>query len=222
MTDMSTDEFDILDALIIDYANGALSKPLEVLMETHMAMSPKSARAFRMMVQIGGVLLEDSEPVSMSEGSWDKIMAEINSAEIISAEELSEKREAKTDFLPRPLAEYIPSLDDNANWKRISRGLSEHVIDFGTTVGKASIYRIAPGVAVPSHSHQGSEVTLVLSGGFTDETGTFGPGDIAIQQNGAVHKPVADDDGECIVFAVNEGGIQLTGPIGMVLNLLAK
>ena len=222
MTDMSTDEFDILEALIIDYANGALSKPLEVLMETHMAMNPDSARAFRMMMQIGGALLEDEEPVSMSEGSWDKILADISSAEPETSPADNDNRAAVSDFLPRPIADYVPSLDCKTSWKRLSRGLSEHVIDFGTDIGKASIYRIDPGVAVPSHSHQGSEVTLVLAGGFTDETGNFGPGDIAVQQNGAVHKPVADDDGECIVFAVNEGGIQLTGPIGMVLNLLAK
>ena len=73
---------------------------------------------------------------------------------------------------------------------------------------------------MPSHSHDGNEVTLVLSGGFTDEYGTYGPGDISIQETGAVHKPVADEDGECIVLAVNEGPIVLTGPVGRLLNML--
>jgi putative transcriptional regulator len=222
MTDMSTDEFEILDALIIDYANGTLSKPLEVLVETHMAMNPKSARAFRMMMQIGGVLLEESEPVSMSEGSWEKIMAEIDAHEALVEPAGNDNQEDQNLLLPRPIADYIPALSCTKSWKKLSRGLTEYEIDFGTSVGKASIYRIAPGVAVPSHSHEGSEVTLVLAGGFSDVTGNFGPGDIAVQQTGAVHKPVADDDGECIVFAVNEGSIKLTGPIGMVINLLSK
>ena len=73
-----------------------------------------------------------------------------------------------------------------------------------------------------SHSHTGAEVTLVLSGGFTDETGSYGPGDIAIQEAGSEHQPIADDDGECMVLAVNEGQIRLTGPIGRVLNLLVN
>ena len=62
----------------------------------------------------------------------------------------------------------------------------------------------------------------MLSGGFTDEYGTYGPGDISIQETGAVHKPVADEDGECIVLAVNEGPIVLTGPVGRLLNMLIK
>ena len=85
---------------------------------------------------------------------------------------------------------------------------------------EANIYRIAPGVSVPVHSHEGTELTLVLAGGFSDETGSFGPGDIAIQESGATHQPVADDDGECIVFAINEGQIKLANPIGRVLSYL--
>ncbi|MEO1189022.1 MAG: cupin domain-containing protein, partial [Pseudomonadota bacterium] len=30
---------------------------------------------------------------------------------------------------------------------------------------------------MPKHSHHGSEFTLVVAGGFTDESGSFGPGD---------------------------------------------
>ena len=78
------------------------------------------------------------------------------------------------------------------------------------------------GTAIPSHTHTGTEVTLVLQGGFTDETGTYGPGDIAVQEEGCEHKPVADNDGECLVFAINHGDIHLTGPIGRVLNLLVN
>lgn len=220
MTNQMNPEIDILDALIIDYANGNLSKPLEVLMETHMAMNPESAKAFRMMMQIGGALLEDTEPVSMSEGSWDAVLQAISDD---TNHHVSVNDNQHQDaLLPRPLVDYVPDLNCPKSWKRRGRGLSEFVINFGETGGKASIYRIAPGVAVPSHSHDGSEVTLVLAGGFSDVTGTFGPGDIAVQQTGSVHQPVADDDGECIVYAVNEGSIKLTGPIGMVLNLLVK
>ena len=63
---------------------------------------------------------------------------------------------------------------------------------------------------------------IVLAGGFTDEYGSYGPGDISIQETGAVHKPVADADGECIVLAVNEGPIVLTSPVGRLLNMLIK
>ena len=125
-------------------------------------------------------------------------------------------------MLPFPLRNYVQDISSPKNWKRIGIGLSEQAINFGDNFGSTKLYKIAPGYSVPSHSHDGNEVTLVLSGGFTDEYGTYGPGDISIQETGAVHKPVADEDGECIVLAVNEGPIVLTGPVGRLLNMLIK
>ena len=67
----------MLDALLLDYTTGSLSRPLELLVETHIAMNPSSARALQLMLKLGGVLLEDIEPVSMSEGALDKVMRQI-------------------------------------------------------------------------------------------------------------------------------------------------
>ena len=72
---------------------------------------------------------------------------------------------------------------------------------------------------MPIHTHTGAEVTLVLAGGFTDETGSYGPGDISHSV-----KPAASTSpwlmmmANASFFAVNEGGIWLTGSIGRVLN----
>jgi putative transcriptional regulator len=127
-----------------------------------------------------------------------------------------------SEWLPHPIASYVPKSDCKQSWRRAGIGILETDVDFGEAGGNAKIYRIAPGTSVPIHTHTGAEVTLVLSGGFTDETGSYGPGDIAIQEAGGEHQPVADDDGECVVLAVNEGDIRLTGPIGRVLNLLVN
>lgn len=215
---------EMVAALLLDYASGNLVRPLEVLVETHVSLNQESARQLHMLMQLGGILLEDSEPVSLSEGALDAIMAEIEKSEAENVVQLySKTKQTKSqDLLPRPLADYIPDLDCDKSWRKLSRGLSQCRIEFEGTEVEANIYRIAPGVAVPVHSHEGAEVTLVLTGGFTDETGNYGPGDIAIQETGATHQPVADDDGECIVFAINEGSIKLANPIGRVLSYLVN
>ena len=211
----------LLESLLIDYANGTLPLSLEVLVETHISMNPKSAKSIRMLLQIGGALIENSEPVSLSEGSFEKLMAEIDLSDD-SFEDTDILVSNDNNLLPLPLRNYTQDVNSPRSWKRIGIGLSEQSIDFGEEFGSAKLYRIAPGCSVPSHSHDGNEVTLVLSGGFTDEYGTYGPGDISIQETGAIHKPVADADGECIVLAVNEGPIVLTGPVGRLLNMLIK
>ena len=120
------------------------------------------------------------------------------------------------------IASYVPDAKCKQSWRRAGIGILETDIDFGEAGGTAKIYRIAPGTTVPVHTHTGAEVTLVLAGGFSDETGSYGPGDISIQEAGGEHQPVADEDGECVVFTVNEGEIRLTGPIGRMLNLLVN
>ena len=57
------------------------------------------------------------------------------------------------------------------------------------------LYRIEPGATVPSHSHFGDELTLVVQGGFSDEVGSYGPGDICLKTPSDTHAPVGDDDG---------------------------
>ena len=210
----------LLESLLIDYASGSLPLALEVLVESHISMNPSSARSIRMLLQIGGALMENSEPISMSEGSFEKLMDEINAEQ---EEDIVKNAVSNdNDKLPLPLRNYISETNFQKNWRRIGIGLSEQTVDFGDEFGSAKLYRIAPGCGVPSHSHDGNEVSLVLAGGFTDEYGSYGPGDISIQETGAIHKPVADADGECIVLAVNEGPIVLTGPVGRLLNMLIK
>ena len=227
---------EVISALLLDYVTGALDRPLEILVETHISLNSQSAKQLRMLMQLGGVLLEECEPVSLSEGALDAVMREIsdledadthNQASATSTQDnivsfTPPSNATSTTHLPRPLADYIPDLSCDKSWRRISKGLSQCRITFNGTEVEANIYRIAPGTAIPVHSHEGTEVTLVLAGGFTDETGAFGPGDIAIQETGATHKPVADDDGECIVFAINEGNIRLANPIGRVLSYLVN
>lgn len=221
MNEQATLNTQVLDALLLDYATGALSRPLEILVETHLAMNEKSSRSMRMLMQLGGILLEDSEPISLSEDALHNVMSQLGQFDT-DTDDMFVKVSTHSEWLPHPIASYVPKSDCKQSWRHAGIGILETDVDFGEAGGNAKIYRIASGTSVPIHTHTGAEVTLVLSGGFTDETGSYGPGDIAIQEAGGEHQPVADDDGECVVLAVNEGDIRLTGPIGRVLNLLVN
>ncbi|MGC6474535.1 MAG: ChrR family anti-sigma-E factor [Candidatus Puniceispirillaceae bacterium] len=222
MNEQASFNMQVLDALLLDYATGALSLPLEVLVETHLAMNEDSAKTMNMLMKLGGVLMEDSDPVSLSEGALENVLKAIEEDEDDTITVLDTRRiDTDNALLPRPISDYIPD-NNHSSWRRLGIGLFECDVIFDNDQGRAKFYRIAPGTAIPSHTHTGTEVTLVLQGGFTDETGSYGPGDIAVQEEGCEHKPVADNDGECLVFAINHGDIRLTGPIGRVLNLLVN
>ena len=78
--------------------------------------------------------------------------------------------------------------------------------------------RIAPGHGVPQHSHRGTELTLVLEGGFSDITGHYVRGDIQVADQELDHQPVADDHVACICLAVTSDHLRLTGPLGRIID----
>jgi putative transcriptional regulator len=62
----------------------------------------------------------------------------------------------------------------------------------------------------------------VLRGGFSDVSGHYMRGDIAIADEDVDHKPVADADEDCICFAVTDAPLKLTGPVGKVIQGLFR
>ena len=55
------------------------------------------------------------------------------------------------------------------------RGVEQADIAVGGRAGKvkARLLRIRPGIKIPRHTHAGTEMTLVLAGGFTEAPATI-------------------------------------------------
>jgi putative transcriptional regulator len=121
--------------------------------------------------------------------------------------------------LPDPIARYLGCTLSEIRWRTVLPGVKEYKVE-KTERGEAVLYWIKPGRKMPSHTHEGSEYTLVLKGGFTEVTGHFRRGDIAIADQEVDHRPVADPDEDCICFAVTDAPLRLTGSVGRVLQRL--
>jgi putative transcriptional regulator len=63
---------------------------------------------------------------------------------------------------------------------------------------------------------------LVLDGGFSDETGRYARGDLALSDDTITHRPVADPDHDCLCLVVVEGGVRFAGAFGPLLNLFVR
>ena len=64
--------------------------------------------------------------------------------------------------------------------------------------------------SIPQHNHSGTETTLVLQGGFSDESGTYHAGDFITREAGEEHSPTAIAGGDCICLAVLESPLRFT------------
>ena len=107
MNEQATLNTQVLDALLLDYATGALSRPLEILVETHLAMNEASSQSMRMLMQLGGILLEDCEPVSLSEGALEKVMSQLGHHDT-NTNGAGAKIHSRSEWLPHPIANYVP------------------------------------------------------------------------------------------------------------------
>jgi putative transcriptional regulator len=106
-------------------------------------------------------------------------------------------RAAVAGDLPAPLAKLVGSerLAD-LPWRKKAPGLALHEV--AVPSGRLIFMKIAPGSAMPEHSHGGEELTLVLQGSYHDHGGTFRAGDIADLDEEFSHQPVTDGDEGCI------------------------
>jgi len=121
--------------------------------------------------------------------------------------------------LPSPLRAYVGRSIENVAWKKLGRGIEEFRLPIPTSDGYATrLIRIAAGRNIPSHGHDGDELTLVLAGGFTDGGDSYRRGDVAGADPSVHHHPVADADGACICLIVTEGKLRFSGLFGPLLT----
>lgn len=205
------------------YAAGTLDETTSVLVATHLALCPDCRQTVRDQEAIGGALVDSLEPASLRDGALDDALSLLDAPDTEAAPKptLAEDRET-TRVVPRPLRDYLGGDLQGLSWKSRSRGIKEASVTIGDGAIRASLLRIRPGERIPAHTHDGVETTLVLKGAFSDKTGRYARGDVAVATDELDHTPIADADEECICFAVIDGSLKLTGPIGRVLNLFVR
>ncbi len=209
------------------YAAGCLDPAFTLMVETQAALRPDVERAVARAETIAGAFFETEQAATLSEGAIDKAMAMIDAYE---AGERSPERQAvhlagegldELLTLPEPLRETALQSFQTHKWQGLTNGIRRLKLDAGSQA-EVELYRIEPGCTVPRHSHSGSEFTLVVAGGFTDESGSFGPGDISLKGPNDTHQPTGDMDGVCYALAVRDGGLKFTGVMGLVQRLIGQ
>jgi len=208
------------------YAAGCLDPAFCLLVETQVALRPDVGRAVARAETIAGIFLETEDAAPLSEGAAAKALAMIDAYEADqapSAAAIHKATEGLDEFLslPEPLRDTALQSFQTNKWQSLTRGIRRLKLE-ADSQAEIELYRIEPGCTVPRHSHKGSEFTLVVSGGFSDESGRFGPGDISVKGPEDTHQPTGDMDGVCFALAVRDGGLKFTGMMGLVQRLIGQ
>ncbi len=208
------------------YAAGCLDPAFCLLVETQAALRPDVSRAVARAESIAGIFLETEQSAELSKGAAATAMAMIDAFEASRASSdlaVHHANEGLDEFLalPEPLRETALQSFQSNKWQTLTRGIRRLRLE-ANSQAEIELYRIEPGCTVPRHSHKGSEFTLVVSGGFSDENGSFGPGDISMNGPEDTHQPTGDMDGVCYALAVRDGGLKFTGMMGLVQRLIGQ
>jgi putative transcriptional regulator len=105
------------------------------------------------------------------------------------------------------LTDYIGGSLHDVKWRPIGLGVKQSLLKTSGNSTARLLY-IPAGTAVPHHSHNGNELTLVLKGAFEDEVSRFGPGDVEMADEDLDHQPVAVEGEDCICLAVTDAPLK--------------
>ncbi|GAA0781468.1 transcriptional regulator [Roseibium denhamense] len=202
-----------MDELLAGYAAGSLSYPAQALVGAHLELNGSNRGYVSSLEALGGVGLDDADGVPLS--SRDAILDAIFDEALPTATNTVVPVDAGNDNSPVPqsLRSIVGTSMDSLPWKTLLPGVKE--CKFGEIDGcSTSLLWVRAGRAMPSHTHHGTELTLVLQGGFQDEDDHYVAGDVAFADGDVDHRPIADAGEDCICFAVTAGRLELTGPVG--------
>lgn len=204
------------EELLLDHAAGALAEAPALLLATHLALCPRCRADLSVFEAVGAGMLEAGDSESFDEALLERTLARLN------GQEPAPKAESPgLAWPPRPLRDHLPGGLEALPWRMRLPGVHGCALD-GLAGGKVEMLRIQPGRAVPNHTHRGVEMTLVLEGGYTDELGHFGRGDLCVADESITHRPHADAGSDCICLTVTEGVLRFSGPFGWIINPLQR
>jgi putative transcriptional regulator len=202
------------DATLAAFASGTLDEARSLVVATHLSLCTECRSAVRAFEHVGGALLDAATPTSMSAGALERAMAELGAPEATAPV----RRDPRVDNLPAPLANY-----DLGSWRWIGRGVQWRSVAVSTATDcRVFMLKAAPGTRLPRHRHTGTEWTCVFEGAFHHDLGRYGPGDFDEADESVEHNPVVEDGVPCICLVALQGGIELQGWMGRLLQPLIR
>ncbi len=199
------------EELLLDYASGALSEPWSVAVATHLALCPACRKTFQQMEAVGGAFLDQAPDVAEFSDDFEGLFTGIEQADLADhSANISFTDQQKTDeiIFPEPLREYVGGDVGAVRWQRLGLGAFQSILPTNESSARIRLLRIPASRPVPEHSHRGLELTLVLSGAFSDSTGYYGRGDFQEADQTLEHKPVAAPGEDCVCLAVTDAPLR--------------
>lgn len=193
-------------AWLFDYANGTLSPGFDLLISAHLAACTSCAQEVQLAEQLGAELMlaSPSRPTQLTadaimdgdttESAWMKPRSKIPAT-------------GEGVDLQGLMSTYLDCGLSALSWRKAGKGLQ--IARLRAEEGeRILLLRAAPETVLPRHTHDGSELTLVLKGSYFAGDAIYAAGDVEDADESIDHQPVVTRDGECLCLAVTDAPLR--------------
>jgi putative transcriptional regulator len=211
--------------MLADYASGAIDACNGLAIAAHLEICSRCrTRVEKIEQQYSEQQLVLDEPLSDPQTSeFDNMLAAIMDLpkDVTPLPEVQEaviEVNGRSFVLPKALSRLSGQI---SGWNSYGGKVYSAKLDVDEPARMNLLY-ISKGVAVPQHTHKGSESTLVLHGSFSDENGRYTPGDFIVADDEVKHAPYTEADEDCLCLTVLTEPLIFTQGVARIFNMFGR
>jgi putative transcriptional regulator len=193
--------------LLTEYTAGNLPLAQAACVSAHMNYCEQCQRTASQLQDLGAVMFDALQGEPVGDAQLDAVLARLDDVPPLSYAKLETGAVGRT---PAILQRLMSGDFSDLTWKKITKTLSISYLKTGDPNYEFALYHIKAGGRIPEHTHRGTEMTLVLEGGFSDAEGSYDQGDFIFRQATDVHAPTALQSEDCICLAVLDAPLKFT------------
>jgi putative transcriptional regulator len=193
--------------LVTEYAAGNLPLAQAACVSAHLNYCEQCRRSVTQMQDVGAALFRGQSPVAVGDDILNSVLARLDEAPPLSYQQSDWSEVGST---PAILQRLMRGDFSDLSWKKITKSLKISYLKTGDSNFEFALYHIKAGGRIPEHTHHGSEMTLILEGGFSDADGSYHQGDFLFREASDTHAPTALQSEDCICLAVLDAPLKFT------------
>jgi putative transcriptional regulator len=193
--------------ILTEHAAGSLSIAQSACVSAHLNYCSACSKTVSNMQAVGAAIFETLDPVPVGDALLERVLARLDEEPPLSYPRARSVQDATPALLSRLMAGDFTDLV----WKKVTDALRVSPIRTGDPQFEFSLLHIKAGGMIPPHDHRGSEMTLILQGGFSDDRGSYHAGDFIYRAADDVHAPQAFEGEDCLCLAVIDAPLRFTG-----------
>lgn len=192
--------------LITEFSAGTLPLAQAACISVHVGDCEHCRNLTEQLTQVATMLFEKLDPQAVNETQLDAVLSRLDEQAPLEYPRIAERDDSTPGILQRLMSRDFSDL----SWKKMGSSLRISYLRTGDPSHEFALYHIKAGGRIPEHAHRGSEMTLILTGGFSDSQGSYHQGDFIYREPGDVHAPTALQSEDCICLAVLNAPLKFT------------